>query len=78
MGCIEKESGSSHKSEGSYANILQCFFVVENFTANAVSDMAFSMLASYNVIYSCSLFFFVHYIICPSFYDLSDVVVVIV
>ena len=61
-----------------YVNILQCFFVVENFTANAVSDMAFSMLASYNVIYSCSLFFFVHYIICPSFYDLSDVVVVIV
>ena len=37
MGCIEKESGSSHKSEGSYANILQCFFVVENVTANAVS-----------------------------------------
>ena len=41
MGCIENESGSSHKSEGSYVlfyvNILQCFFVVENFTANAVS-----------------------------------------
>jgi hypothetical protein len=41
MGCIEKESGNSHKSEGFkvlfYVNILQCFFVVENFTANAVS-----------------------------------------
>ena len=34
MGCIEKESGSSHKSEGSYANILQCFFVVENRMVN--------------------------------------------
>ena len=39
MGCIEKESGSSQRVLRVlfYVNILQYFFVVENFTANAVS-----------------------------------------
>ena len=39
MGCIEKESGSSQRDLKVlfYVNILQCFFVVENVTANAVS-----------------------------------------
>jgi hypothetical protein len=39
MGCIEKESGRNQRvlEVLFYANILQCFFVVEHFTAIAVS-----------------------------------------
>ena len=41
MGYIEKESGAVTSQSVLevlfYVNILQCFFVVENYTANAVS-----------------------------------------
>ena len=37
MGCIEKEGGQRVLKVLLYVNILQCFFVVENCTANAVS-----------------------------------------
>jgi hypothetical protein len=41
MGCIEKEVGAVTSQRVLkvlfYNNILQCFFVVEHFTANAVN-----------------------------------------
>ena len=64
MACIENKSGWSHKLRIPevffYVNILQCFFVVEHFTANAVSIMQ-QIMASMN--YLLNRIFLLHTIV---------------